>query len=157
MWKEFKEFALKGNVVDVAVGIIIGAAFGAVANGLVENVIMPPIGLLLGGIDFSNFYLVLSEGTPPGPYPSLAAAQAAGAVVVAYGAFINVVLTFLITAFAVFLLVKAMNAAKRAQAAAAAEAPAEPALTTDQQLLTEIRDLLRGRVSDAPPAGPPIA
>jgi large conductance mechanosensitive channel len=144
MRKEFREFALKGNLVDVAVGLILGAAFGAVVKSLVDELIMPPIGLLLGGVDFSNLYVVLREGAAPGPYPSLVAAREAGAVVLGWGAFVNVALTFLITAFAVFMLVKGMNAARRKQTAEA-EATPEPELTTDQALLAEIRDLLRAR------------
>jgi large conductance mechanosensitive channel len=144
MLKEFREFALKGNLVDIAVGLILGAAFGAVAKSLVDEVIMPPIGLLLGGMDFSNLYVTLREGTTAGPYPSLAAAREAGAVVIGWGAFLNAAITFLITALAVFFLVKGMNAARRRQTAEADATP-EPELTTDQALLTEIRDLLRQR------------
>jgi large conductance mechanosensitive channel len=140
MLKEFREFALKGNLVDIAVGLILGAAFGAVVAALVDNVIMPPIGLMLGGVDFANLFVVLKEGATPAPYASLAAAQEAGAVVVAWGAFINVALTFLITAFAVFLVVKAMNKARRQPP----EAEVEAAPTPDQALLMEIRDLLKG-------------
>ncbi len=114
MLKEFREFALKGNLVDIAVGLILGAAFGAVAKSLVDELVMPPIGMLLGGVDFTNLYVTLSEGAIPGPYASLAAAREAGAVVLGWGAFVNVALTFLITAGAVFLLVKAMNKARRA-------------------------------------------
>jgi large conductance mechanosensitive channel len=109
MWNEFKTFALKGNVVDMAVGIIIGAAFGTVVNSLVKDVIMPPIGLLLGKVDFSNLFLVLKDGLTPGPFASLAEAQKAGAVAVAYGQFINNVLSFLIVAWAVFILIKGVN------------------------------------------------
>lgn len=144
MLKEFREFALKGNLVDVAVGIIIGAAFTAVANSLVNDLIMPPIGLATGGVDFSNLFVTLKDGAAAGPYPSLEAARTAGATVLAWGSFINVILTFLITAFAVFLLVKGMNAARRRQTAEAGSAP-EPELTTDQKLLAEIRDALKGR------------
>jgi large conductance mechanosensitive channel len=121
MLKEFKEFAMRGNVVDMAVGIIIGAAFGTIVNSLVQDVIMPPIGLLLGNIDFSNFFAVLKEGKVAGPYASVAAAKAAGAVTMNYGTFINTVITFLIVAFAVFLLVRAVNRLKRQQ-----EAPLVP-------------------------------
>ena len=104
MLKEFKEFAMRGNVVDMAVGIIIGAAFGTIVNSLVQDVIMPPIGLLLGRIDFSNFFAVLKEGRVAGPYGTVAAARAAGAVTMNYGVFINTVISFLIVAFAVFCL-----------------------------------------------------
>lgn len=117
MLKEFKEFAMRGNVADMAVGIIIGAAFGAIVKSLVDDVIMPPIGLLLGGVDFSNFFLVLKEGSQPGPYASLAAAKGAGAVTVNYGLFLNSVISFLIVAFAVFLLVRGLNSMKRQEAA----------------------------------------
>src|SRR5512135_1463576 len=99
MLKEFKEFAMRGNVVDMAVGIIIGAAFGTIVNSLVQDVIMPPIGLLLGNIDFSNFFAVLKEGKAAGPYASVAAAKAAGAVTMNYGVFINTVISFVIIAF----------------------------------------------------------
>jgi large conductance mechanosensitive channel len=113
MFKEFKEFAVRGNVVDMAVGIIIGAAFGTIVTSLVQDVIMPPIGLLLGNIDFSNFFAVLKEGKVAGPYASVAAAKAAGAVTLNYGIFINTIISFLIVAFAVFLLVRAVNRMKR--------------------------------------------
>ena len=113
MFKEFKEFAMRGNVADMAVGIIIGAAFGAIVKSLVDDVIMPPIGLLLGGVDFSNFFAVLKEGATPGPYASLAAAKAAGAVTVNYGLFLNSIISFFIVAFAVFLLVRGLNSMKR--------------------------------------------
>ena len=116
MIQEFKEFALRGNVADMAVGIIIGAAFGAIVKSLVDDMIMPPIGLLLGGVDFSNFFAVLKEGAQPGPYASLAVAKAAGAVTVNYGLFFNSVISFLIVAFAVFMLVRALNTLKRQEA-----------------------------------------
>jgi large conductance mechanosensitive channel len=109
MFKEFKEFALKGNVVDMAVGIIIGAAFGTIVNSLVSDIIMPPIGLILGKVDFSSLFIVLKEGKIPGPYNSLIDAKAAGAVTVNYGTFINTIVSFLIIAFAVFLLVRNVN------------------------------------------------
>ena len=118
MLKEFKEFAMRGNVVDMAVGIIIGAAFGTIVNSLVADVIMPPIGLLLGNIDFSNLFIVLKEGSKAaGPYASLAAAKAAGAVTINYGFFINTIISFLIVAFAVFLLVRNINRLKRQEEA----------------------------------------
>jgi large conductance mechanosensitive channel len=122
MLKEFKEFAMRGNVVDMAVGIIIGGAFGTIVKSLVADVLMPPIGLLVGGVDFANFFAVLKDGAPPGPYPALADAQAAGAVTINYGVFLNAVIAFLIVAFAVFLLVKSINAMRRKEEAA----PAEP-------------------------------
>jgi large conductance mechanosensitive channel len=113
MFKEFKEFAMRGNVVDMAVGIIIGAAFGAIVKSLVDDVLMPVIGLLMGNVDFANFFFVLKAGKVPGPYATLAEAKAASAVTLSYGLFINSVVTFLIVAFAVFLLVKQINALKR--------------------------------------------
>lgn len=113
MLKEFKEFALKGNVVDMAVGIIIGAAFGTIVKSLVDDIIMPPIGLLLGNVDFSNLFVVLREGKVAGPYVSVAAAKQAGAVTLNVGLFINTVISFLIVAFSVFLVVKGMNRLKK--------------------------------------------
>ena len=128
--KEFKEFASKGNVVDMAVGIIIGAGFGKIVSSLVADVIMPPIGILVGGIDFTGLKIVLKE-----------AAGAAPAVTLNYGNFIQTTLDFLIVAFSVFLVVKTINRMKKK----AAEAPAEaPVPTTEEKLLTEIRDLLKG-------------
>jgi large conductance mechanosensitive channel len=122
MLKEFKEFALRGNVMDMAVGIIIGAAFGAIVTSLVKDVIMPPIGLLLGGLDFANFFILLKAGSPAAPYASLAEAQAAGAVTISYGVFINTVINFLIVAFVVFLLIRSINQMRRQEEAP----PAEP-------------------------------
>lgn len=113
MFKEFKEFAIKGNMVDMAVGIIIGAAFGSIVNSLVSDIIMPPIGLLLGNVDFSNLFLLLKEGKVAAPYASLADAKAAGAVTLNYGMFFDVVISFLIVAFAVFMLVRNINRLKR--------------------------------------------
>ena len=113
MLKEFKEFAMRGNVIDMAVGIIIGAAFGGIVNSLVSDVIMPPIGFILGNIDFSNFFLVLKEGKVAGPYASVAAAKAAGAVSLNYGVFVNTIVSFLIVAFSVFLLVRSVNKLRR--------------------------------------------
>ena len=121
MLKEFREFALQGNVVDMAIGIIIGAAFGAIVNSLVNDVIMPPIGLLLGGVDFANLYILLQDGTPAGPYASLTEAQDAGAVTMNYGLFFNAVITFLIIAFVVFLIVRAINRMRREEEKPAAE------------------------------------
>lgn len=109
MLKEFKEFAMRGNVIDMAVGIIMGAAFSAIVNSLVNDIIMPPIGLLLGKLDFSNLFIVLKQGKESGPYASLAAAKAAGAVTFNYGLFVNVIVNFLIVAFAVFILVRNIN------------------------------------------------
>lgn len=117
--KEFREFAMRGNVVDMAVGIIIGAAFGAIVKSLVSDILMPPIGLILGNVDFSNLFVVLKDGaTQAGPYASLDAAQKAGAVTVNYGLFLNSVVSFLIVAFAVFLLVRGLNRLKRQEEAA---------------------------------------
>ena len=123
--KEFKEFAVKGNVVDMAVGIIIGAAFGSIVKSLVADVIMPPIGLLLGNVDFSELFVTLQEGAEAaGPYATLAAAKEAGAVTVNYGVFINEIITFLIVALAVFFLVRGINRLRREKEAE--PAPAEP-------------------------------
>jgi large conductance mechanosensitive channel len=121
MFKEFKEFAMRGNVVDMAVGIIIGAAFGAIVSSLVADVVMPPIGLLLGKVDFSNLFLVLKSGATPGPYETVAAAKQAGAVTLNYGLFINTIISFLIIAFAVFLIIRQINRLKRKAEAPAAE------------------------------------
>ena len=143
MWNEFKEFAVKGNVVDMAVGIIIGAAFGTIVKALVDGILMPPIGLLLGDVDFSNIFTVLKEGATPAPYVSLEAAQEAGAVVMQWGALINTIISFLIVAFAVFVFVKWVNNLKKEAEEEVADAPAEPELSIDQQLLSEIRDLLQ--------------
>ena len=137
MLKEFKEFAMKGNAVDMAVGIVIGAAFGAIVNSLVADIVMPIVGVMTGGIDFSERFVLLKEGTPAGPYLTLAAAKAAGAVTMNVGTFLNFVLNFVIVAFALFMVVKAMNRARQAPE------PAPPAPTTEERLLTEIRDLLK--------------
>ena len=138
LFQEFKEFAMRGNVVDLAVGLVIGAAFGAIVNSLVNDIVMPPIGLIMGNIDFSNLFINMSGQE----YPSLAAARAAGAPVIAYGAFINVVINFIIVAFAIFLVVKGMNQLRRKQEAAPEETPVPPRQET---LLEEIRDLLKAR------------
>jgi large conductance mechanosensitive channel len=138
MLQEFKKFAMRGNVVDMAVGIIIGAAFGKIVDSLVKDLIMPPIGVLLGKVDFSNLFLVLKEGAGAGPYLSVEAAQKAGAVTFNYGIFINTLISFLIVAFAVFLLIRAINRLR------AAEPPAAPTATPeDIVLLREIRDALK--------------
>lgn len=121
MFKEFKEFAMKGNVVDMAVGIIIGGAFGTIVKSMVDNILMPPIGLLLGGVDFSNIFLLLKDGKTPSPYHSLADAQAAGAVSINVGLFLNAVISFLIVAFALFLLIKGMNKLRRQEPEPVAE------------------------------------
>jgi large conductance mechanosensitive channel len=121
MFKEFKEFAMRGSVIDMAVGIVIGAAFGTIVNSFVSDIIMPPISLILGKVDFSSLFIVLKDGKVAGPYDSFAAAKAAGAVTVNYGAFINTIISFLIIAFAVFLVIRNINRLKRQQ-----EAPAVP-------------------------------
>jgi large conductance mechanosensitive channel len=114
MLKEFKEFAMRGNVVDMAVGIVIGAAFGKIVSSVVADVMMPPIGLLLGGVDFSNLFVVLKDGaSKASPYLSLADAQAAGAVTLNYGLFINQIIAFVIVAFALFMVIKAMNSMRK--------------------------------------------
>jgi large conductance mechanosensitive channel len=137
MMKEFKEFAVKGNMIDMAVGIIIGGAFGTIVKSLVSDIIMPPIGTLLGGVDFTNLMVPLDGNT----YESLAAANEAGAPVLAYGNFLQNTLNFLIVAWAVFLLVKGINRLKRQEEAKPAAAPPEP--STEVKLLTEIRDALK--------------
>jgi|SRR5690554_980010 len=138
MFKEFKTFAMRGNVIDMAVGIIIGAAFSSIVKSLVDDVIMPPIGLLLGNVDFSDLFLMLKEGSTAAPYATLAAAREAGAVTLNYGLFVNATVSFLIVAFAVFLLVRTINRLK------AEEPPAPPAATPeDILLLREIRDSLK--------------
>jgi len=142
MLKEFREFALKGNVVDMAVGIIIGGAFGTIVTSMVNDILMPPIGLAVGGADFASLFLTLREGTTPGPYPTPAVAKEAGAVTMNLGLFINACISFTIIAFALFMIVKAMNRVRRQQAA---EPAPPPGPTPDQKLLTEIRDLLARR------------
>ena len=122
MLEEFKKFAMRGNVVDMAVGIIIGGAFGTIVKSLVDDVIMPPIGLLLGGVDFSDLFITLKEGATAGPYATVEAAKEAGAVTLNAGLFINSVISFTIVAFAVFLLIKGMNSLQKKEE----EAPAEP-------------------------------
>jgi len=117
MLKEFREFAMRGNVIDMAVGIIIGAAFGTIVNSLVQDVIMPPIGLLLGNVDFSNIFAVIKEGKVAGPYASIAAAKAAGAVTINFGVFVNTLISFILIAFAVFLLVRTINKLRRQEEA----------------------------------------
>lgn len=142
MLNEFKEFAIKGNMLDMAVGIIIGAAFGTIVQSLVNDIIMPPIGMVTGGVDFTDLFLTLNEGAAPGPYATLAAAQEAGAVTVNYGVFANAVISFLIVAFCVFLLVRGFNRLRREQEAAPSPPPGP---STEEKLLTEIRDLLKAR------------
>ena len=136
IFHEFKTFAMRGNAIDLAVGVVVGAAFSTIVNSLVKDVINPPLGLLLGGIDFSNFFFVLKGA---GPYPTLKAAQDAGAVIIGYGNFINSVINFVIVAFAVFVLVRQIN-----RLAKPPPAP-EPPTPADVLLLREIRDLLKER------------
>ncbi|HXP74212.1 MAG TPA: large conductance mechanosensitive channel protein MscL [Stellaceae bacterium] len=135
MLQEFREFVARGSVVDLAVGVVVGAAFTAIVNSLVSDILMPPLGVIIGGIDFSNFFITLKGA---GGYPSLDAAKAAGAVTINYGQFINAVIRFLIVAFAIFLIVKQVNRFNRAKPAAAPPAPAR-----QEVLLTEIRDILK--------------
>ncbi len=137
MWSEFKEFAIKGNVVDLAVGLVIGAAFATIVSTLVDGVIMPVVGLLIGGVDFTNIFTVLQEGATPAPYATLAAAQEAGAVVLPWGVLINAIVTFLMVALAIFFVVRWINSLKKEEVEAP---PAGP--TADQVLLAEIRDAL---------------
>jgi large conductance mechanosensitive channel len=137
MLKEFKEFAMRGNVLDMAIGIVIGAAFGKIVTSFVNDVIMPPIGLLMGNVDFSNLFVNLS-----GDHDTVAAAEAAGAPIVKYGIFINTVLDFVIVAFAIFLVIKAINRLKRQQEK---QPPAPPAPSTQEKLLMEIRDELKAQ------------
>src|SRR6476620_528569 len=132
-WREFREFAMRGNVIDLAVGIIIGAAFTTIVNSLVNDLIMPPLGLAIRGIDFSNFFVTLKGGS----YPTLEAAKAAGAVTVNYGLFINAVIRFVIVAFAIFILVKQINRLQRQETKEAPAAP--PTLPREEVLLGEIR------------------
>jgi len=135
MWREFRDFAMRGNVVDLAVGLILGAAFTTIVNSLVNDLLMPPVGLLLGGIDFSEFFITLKGSSQP----TVAAAKAAGAVTLNYGLFINAIIKFAIVAFAVFLLVKQINRMKIDLT------PAAAGPTKSEELLTEIRDELRKR------------
>ncbi len=137
MLQEFKTFAMRGNVVDMAVGIIIGAAFGKIVDSLVKDLIMPPIGLLLGKVDFANLFGVLKDGATPGPYATVDAAAKAGAVTLNYGVFINTMISFVIVAFAVFLLVRTINKMR------AAEEAAPPPTPEEVVLLREIRDALK--------------
>jgi large conductance mechanosensitive channel len=140
MLNEFKKFAMRGNVVDMAVGIILGGAFGLIAKTLVSDVLMPPIGLLLGGVDFSNVFSVLKAGAEAaGPYATLADAQAAGAVTINWGVFLNTVINFLIVAFAIFMVIRGINRLQTQET----EKPKPP--PKQEVLLEEIRDLLQAR------------
>ena len=141
MWNEFKKFAIQGNALDLAIGVIIGAAFGKIVSSLVDDVLMPPLGMIIGKVDFSNLFLSLSGKH----YDSLPAAKAAGAPTINYGVFLNNVISFLIVAFAIFILVQQINRL-RAEPEKPAEKPAEPAEPSEEvKLLTQIRDLLRSR------------
>lgn len=135
---EFKQFAMRGNVVDMAIGIIIGAAFGKIVSSLVADILMPPIGKLMGNVDFSSLFIVLGAGT----YSSLAAAKAAGAATLNYGIFINAVIDFIIVAFSIFMLLKIMNSMRRKEEAKITPPPAPSA---EEKLLAEIRDLLKNK------------
>ena len=140
MLKEFKEFAMRGNVLDLAVGVVLGTAFGGIVKSAVDDVIMPPLGLLIGGVDFSNLFLTLKQGVKAaGPYASLADAKAAGATTLNLGVFVNTVINFTIVAFAIFMLVRIINRLYRTEP----PPPAPP--TATETLLTEIRDELRTR------------
>ncbi len=127
MLKEFKEFAVKGNALDMAVGVVVGGAFGAIVNSLVTDILMPPLGLLLGKTDFSNLFLILKKGTVEGPFSTLAEAQKAGAVTFSYGLFLNRVISFLIVAFALFLILKVINRLRKPE-----EPVLPPPVTTEK-------------------------
>lgn len=140
MLKEFKEFAMKGNMLDLAIGVVIGGAFGKIIDSLVKDIIMPPISMATGGLDFSNMFVVLKAPAAGGTFNTVEEAVKAGAVTLNYGVFITAALQFLIVAFALFMVVKAVNSMRRKQE----EAPAAPEVTpADVLLLTEIRDLLK--------------
>jgi len=141
MFKEFRDFALKGNVIDLAIGVVIGAAFGAIVSSIVDDLFMPIIGLILSGIDFSNLFIVLNNPNNI-PVPSVAAAKEAGVATLNYGLFINAVVKFTIIAFVLFLVVKAINRLRRQEAAAPA---APPAPTAEEKLLMEIRDAIKAK------------
>jgi len=150
--KEFKEFAMRGNVVDLAVGVIIGAAFGKIVTSLVSDIIMPPIGKAMGGVDFKDLFINLDSGKltkAGGAVKSLADAKDAGAAVIAYGQFINTIIDFVIVAFCIFMVVKVMNTWKKKPAPAPPAPPPEP--TQQEKLLAEIRDILKSKKP-----GPPI-
>ncbi|MBI5705632.1 MAG: large conductance mechanosensitive channel protein MscL [Armatimonadetes bacterium] len=142
MLKEFKEFAVKGNMIDLAIGVVIGAAFGGIVASFVKDIVTPPIGLLMGKVDFANLFVTLSPGAQAPENATLEAAQKSGAVTLNYGLFLNAAVNFIIVAFAVFFVVKAINKMKR-EAPPAPEAPAEP--SNEEKLLGEIRDLLKSK------------
>ncbi len=142
MLKEFKEFAAKGNMLDMAVGIVIGAAFATIITSLVNDIVMPPIGMALGGVDFTELYAILQQGDPAGPYATLMAAKEAGAVTINWGIFVNSLIIFLIVALALFVVIKGFNKMQREEEAAP-EVP--PAPSDEAKLLSEIRDLLQAK------------
>jgi large conductance mechanosensitive channel len=146
-FSEFRDFAVKGNMLDMAVGIVIGAAFTSIVSSMVDDIIMPPIGLVLGGVDFSDLFIKLRDGTPPGPYATLQAARDAGAVTWNVGNFINAMVKFTIIAFALFMVVKAVNNLRRMteHKKAAEPPPPPPPPAREVLLLEEIRDLLAKR------------
>jgi len=146
MWKEFRDFAMRGNVIDLAVGIIIGAAFTGIVNSLVNDIVMPVVGALVKGVDFSNYFFVLSKGQGDGNYQTLKSAKDAGAATMNYGIFANTILNFTIVSFVIFLVVKQINRFKSLLDAA----PTGP--TKSEQLLTEIRDLLKAQPVPTVPA-----
>ncbi len=145
MFKEFKEFAVKGNVIDLAVGVVIGGAFGSIVTSLVKDIVMPPIGLISGEVDFAEQLLVLKEGKTPGPYGTIDAAHKASAVTLNYGVFLNTVLSFLIIAITIFIVVKSINKLKRQEVVEEAEAEVVAPLTKQEELLTEILEVLKER------------
>ena len=145
MFKEFKEFAVKGNVIDLAVGVVIGGAFGSIVTSLVKDIVMPPIGLISGEVDFAEQFLVLKEGKTPGPYGTIDAAHKASAVTLNYGVFLNTVLSFLIIAITIFIVVKSINKLKRQEVVEEAEAEVVAPLTKQEGLLTEILEVLKER------------
>ena len=135
MLKEFREFALRGNVIDMAIGIIVGSAFGSIITSLVTDIIMPPIGLILGGVDFSDLFVVIKEGATPRPYPSLVAAQDVGAVTMNIGLFMNTLISFLIIAFSIFLLIRGINKLQKSEPEAI---PTEPSIKKCPYCVSEI-------------------
>ncbi len=137
MFQEFKDFAMKGNFVDMAIGIVIGAAFSTIVKSFVDDIVMPVVGMLTGGVDFSNMHAVIKNPVEGATYATIEAAKEAGAVTINYGLFINAILTFTIVAFVLFMVIKGMNAAKKAEE----EAPTEP--SDEVKLLSEIRDSLK--------------
>ena len=146
MIEEFKKLVMRGNVMDMAVGIVIGAAFGTIVKSLVDDIIMPPVGMLLGGVDFTNIFSVIKEGATAGPYATLEAAAEAGAVTMNWGMFFNTIISFLIIAFAIFMVIKSVNRMQDAMDGdEEEEAPADPEPSAEEKLLTEIRDLLANK------------